>query len=151
MKLNVKFYQKKIEIAVANGETTYYYSDLMYIKYDEPYCWLHFIDGKKHKVEVSLKYLLENLPQRPFFRCNRAEVVNLCYYKGIQKEPPAIFLENEAKSDIVKFRLSVRNISSFKSKKAGLTCISPPCRVHNNGNSSDQDLYCIVPKLTDKK
>jgi len=149
MKYKIKFYRKMMEISVTNGEITYYYSDLMFVKYDEPYCILHFADSAKHRVEVSLNYLLENLPKKPFFRCNRTNIINICYYGRYQEKPPILFLKNGTQ-----FILSVRKISDFKKQKANMDRISPPCpscKVCNSKNCPDYNTFCISSKLMEDK
>ena len=133
MRHKIKFYCKKMEISVIHGEITHYYSDLMYVKYNEPYCYLHFTDDTKHKVEISLKYLWGNLPMNLFFRCNRATIINICYYKRYQKRPPILVMEDDAE-----FRLSLRNIADFKKQKAIISCISPPCIACKNENCQNR-------------
>ena len=132
-----------MEVATDEGEVSRYYSDLMYVRYDAPHCWLHFICGAKYRVEVSLTWLLAHLPELPFFKCNRAEIINICYYKEYRKNPPMVILEND-----VTFELSVRNIYDFKKRKNNLQCISPPCAVcvvcedHN----CSENLFCLPTK-----
>lgn len=144
MSLHIKFYRRKMEISVENGVVARYYGDLMYAKYDDPYCWLHFSgDAKKYRVEVSLSYLLENLPHQPFFRCNRTDMINICHYAGYQENPAIVIMEDGAK-----FRLSFRHIALFKKQKAGLIRISPPCTPCydcENKSCPDFGLFCIAP------
>ena len=123
MKPKVEFYRSKIVMPTKNGEVAHYYNDLMYIKYKDSYCWLFFSGGEKYTVDISLAELLKKLPQKPFFRCNRTEVVNLCYYSEFIENPAVVILEDGSE-----FSLSVRSNKGFKKKKDNLRYYSPPCR-----------------------
>jgi len=103
MKPKIEFYRNKIVMPIKNGEVASYYSDLMYIKYKDSYCWLFFSGGQKYSLDISLAELLKNLPQKPFFRCKRTEVVNLCYYSEFRENPAVLILEYGSE-----FSLSVR-------------------------------------------
>ena len=145
MKPAIKFYFRKMEILTDNGAVARYYSDLVYAVLDDlNNCWLHFVDGVKYRVEVSLLYLQHNLPTKPFFRCNRTSIVNLCYYVEYMERSAMIIM-----SDGASFRLSVRNIKSFKKQKDGMTRISPlcpPCLKCNNEGCPDFGLFCLRPE-----
>ena len=143
MKSEIKFYRRKMIIPTSNGEVACYYSDLMYAKYEDPYCWLHFFGGAKYTVEVSVTCLLKSLPEKPFFRCNRTDIINLCYYAGYEDKSAMVILE-----DGTKFRLSVRKYTDFKKQKADLKRISPPCYPcsdSKNENCPDFRLFCVTP------
>ena len=130
-----------MEIKTYNGVVARYYSDLMYVKYEDPYCWLFFADDDKYKVEVSIKYLFENLPQKPFFRCNRTSIINICYYAEFDK-----YLSQLIMDDGTKFELSFRKDEKFKTQKADLKRISPPCPLCvscKNEKCSDFWLFCL--------
>ena len=142
-KPKIKFYRRKIEILTDDGEVACYYSDLMYVKNKNPYCWLHFSGGTKYKVEVSIRYLLKNLPQNPFFRCNRTGIINICYYNEYKDDPPTEIMDNGTE-----FGISVRNVANFKKQKASLKRISPPCPPCldcKNENCPDFWLFCLPP------
>ena len=141
MKPKINFYRRKIEILTDDGEVAYYYSDLMYVKYKDPYSWLHFSSGTKYMVEVSIRHLLNNMPQKPFFRCNRTIIINFCYYCEYKQSSASVIME-----DGTEFRLSVRNIANFKKQKASLKRISPPCPSCfdcKNENCPDFWLFCL--------
>jgi len=150
MKPKIKFYRRKIEISTNDGEIARYYSDLMYAKYKDPYCWLHFSGGAKYRVEVSIRYLLKNLPSKPFFRCNRTDVINICYYREYKENPAMLILDDGAE-----FGLSIRNNTNFKRQKALLKRISPichPCLENKNENCPDFLMFCLSPdQLTAEK
>jgi len=122
MKPKAKFYRRKIEVSTENGEVARYYSDLMYFKFKDSYCWLYFSGGDKYLVEMSLKNQLKKLPEKPFFRCNRTEVINLCYYAAYIENPATVVLENGNE-----FNLSVRPNKGFKKKMDSLKDFSLPC------------------------
>jgi hypothetical protein len=142
MKSKIKFYRRKLVIPTGDGEVVRYYSDLMYVKYEEPYNWLHFSCGAKYRVEVSVACLLENLPKNPFFRCNRTDIINLCYYAEYKESPSMVVLENGTE-----FKLSIRNITSFKKQKSELKRISPcpPCSDCKIESCPDFWLFCVSP------
>ena len=143
MKSKIEFYRSKIVMPTDRGEEARYYSDLMYIKYKAPYCRLYFSGGAKYLVEISLACLLENLPEKPFFKCNRTEIINLCYYGGYKENPMMVVLE-----DGTEFLLSSRNIAKFRKKRANLKFISPPCPNCPNCNKQscrDYWLFCKSP------
>ena len=143
MKYRIKFYHRKMEILTDDGEVARYYSDLMYATFEDPYCWLHFADGAKYRAEVSLLYLLKNLPPQPFFRCNRTSLINICYYVEYKKSRASIIM-----NDGTEFKLSVRNIANFQKQKTGLKRISPPCPPCSNCKNEscpDFGLFCLPP------
>jgi len=122
MKSKIQFYLRKIEIPVEGGEVARYYFDLMYVKYKKPYCWLYFSDGAKYIAEISVRDLMKNLPEKPFLQCNRTDIVNLRYYRGYDDDSMTVILEGGKK-----FGLSFCNLEAFKTKKANLKYLSPPC------------------------
>ncbi|MDR2233850.1 MAG: LytTR family transcriptional regulator [Tannerella sp.] len=141
----IKFYRSKLTLTTQQGNIAYYYNELMYVIYENAYCWLYFSDGKSYNVDVPLKYIMENIPQQPFFKCNRKEIINLCYYKEYQEYPSTVVLENEKT-----FKLSARNITPFKKKKAGLYRLSPLCPkcydCPENETCSDFQMFCLPHK-----
>ena len=126
------------------GEEVRYYSDLMYVKYKAPYCWLYFWGGSTFRAEIPLTFLLENLPEKPFVKCNRAEFINLCYYGGYNKNTLEIMIE-----DGTKIKMSTRNIAKFKEKKANLKYFSPPCPNCSNCNKQSCRNYWLFSIETD--
>ena len=125
MKPKLKFDCRKVAIITEKEEVTYYYADLMYATYIAPYWWLHFCDGSKHKAEISLEKLLENLPEKPFVKIHRTVLINLCYFsKCIEDEKGACTVIMEDKS---KHPLSYRNKKNFKKKKGNMITHSHPC------------------------
>ena len=144
MKSKVVFHRRKMEISKEKGIVARYYSELMYVRYTEPYCYLHFRDGVKYQLETTIDYLLKNLPKQPFFRCNRHEIINLCFFSEYKEEPFMVILE-----DGTGFKLSFRNVHAFKKQKTGMKCISPVCphcSECNNENCSDFWLFCQSPE-----
>ena len=141
MKTKIKFYRRKLEIPTYSGEVARYYSDLMYVKYEDPYSKLYFSNGEKYKAEVPLQYLMKNLPPKPFFQCNRSTIINICYYAEIRENPPRIIMD-----DGTELSLSVRNIAKFKHHKAGLKRISPQCHPSSdskNESCPDFGMFCL--------
>ena len=140
MKSKIKFCRRKFVIPIKSGEVALYYSNLMYAIYENPYCWLHFSGGEKYMVEVSVTELLKNLPIKPFFQCNRTDIINLCYYGSYEEEPSMVVLE-----DGTKFSLSIRRKPDFKKKKAELKRISPLCHPSSDSKNErcpDFGLFC---------
>ena len=136
-------------IPTNSGEIARYYSDLMYAKYKDPYCWLHFTGGDKLMADISATELLKNLPEKPFFMCSRTDIINLCFYGGYDEETATALLE-----DGTKFSLSVRRKSAFKEKKDGLKRISPLCHSssgNKNESCPDNGLFCVPTTSADDK
>jgi len=52
MKSKIVFYDQKMEIPTVSGFVVCNYDDLMYVIYDAPYCWLHFTENKKYKLDL---------------------------------------------------------------------------------------------------
>ena len=67
MKSKITFCRNKIIIHTSKGEEVRNYSDLMYVKYNAPYCWLYFSGGAKFLAEIPLCCLFENLPEKTIF------------------------------------------------------------------------------------
>lgn len=122
MKTKITFHDQKIEISDGKREVVFYYNELKYLHYDAPFCWLHFTDKSKYKVEASLQFMEVSLPSSYFFRCNRSIILNICYYKGLILSPPSIILQ-----DGNKFPLSRRKVDAFRSMKKNPPRIPPPC------------------------
>jgi len=105
-----------MEIPFKNGEVVLYYSDLIYAECDKPSCKLYFEGDKNiYSIEISLRQLLENLPCKPFFQCNRQNIINLCRYKSYNTKPPVIVMNNGKE-----LSLSFRKIAGFRRQKSGL-------------------------------
>ncbi len=122
MKTKIVFHDLKMEIPTETGEVAHFYGELMYVVYDRPYCWLHFTGNARYKIEASLKYLMDNLPQDAYIQCSRSVIFNICYYREYRKDPPVVIMD-----DGMAFNLSRRNVMDFKRQKNSLSRISPPC------------------------
>jgi len=122
MKPKISFYDRKMVIPIKRGVDACYYGELMYVKFDKPYCILHFTGSKKYKVEISLKEMMDNLPQNTFFKCKRSAILNICYFRSFSNNPPMITMDDGAK-----FELSKQNVQFFNQIKINFTRISPPC------------------------
>ena len=129
MKPKIKFHHFNMEILIENGEAIFDYADLMYVECDKPLCKLYFVNEETaYSVEISLKRLLENLPQNVFFQCNRQNIINICHYKKFTAKPPVIVMNNGKK-----LILSQRKLVAFRKQKACLQHISP-CSIENCPN-----------------
>ena len=122
MTSKIVFHNQKMEIAVENGADARYYSEMMYVIYDAPYCNLHFSDNTYYKVETSLQSIMDNLPDTTFFKCNRSVIINICCYKRYRMNPPMVVIDDDKE-----FSLSRRNIKDFIKMKNDLPRILPPC------------------------
>lgn len=144
MKPKITFHRKKMEISTDNGEVARHYGDLMYVTFKDPFCRLQFVDGVHYKVDISLKYLQENIPKMIFFRCSRTTIINICYYKEYQIDSATVRMD-----DGMVFKLSVRSIADFKKQKANIPRISPPCPPCpecTNVDCPDFGLFCLPPE-----
>ena len=121
MNSKIVFHDLKIEIADKTGFIVYYYGELMYIIYDAPYCWFYFADKTKYKIETTVQYLFDNLPE-VFFRCNRSSIINISYYKKF-----LINMNKLVMDDGKIFTLSRNNAIKFNTKRISLPRITPPC------------------------
>jgi len=141
MRREIKFYRLKMEIPFKSGEVASYFSDLLYVKYDKPFSMFYFTGEKTVLMaEITLKRLLDNLPEKPFFRCSRQIIINICRYRSFTVKPPLVVME-----DGTEFKLSYRNITAFKRKKAGLERLSPLCEscyTCKNHSCSDKLIFC---------
>ena len=149
MKQKVKFFRRKIEIPTPRGGVVRFYSDLMYVKYEDPYCWLYFVNGEKFKADITLKDLLKGLPAQPFFQSSRKVIVNLCFYTDYYDKPGAIIMQ-----DGETLELSVRNLPHFHKQKNSLKRISTPCQpclCCESETCSDHRLFCLTNDQLNEK
>ncbi|MDR1666496.1 MAG: LytTR family transcriptional regulator [Bacteroidales bacterium] len=118
---SIVFHELKMDISVRRGGRMYYYTDVLYVVYEKPYCVIYCKDEKKCLVYMPLGTMQSNLPGM-FFRCNRSVIVNLCkiarYDYG---KKPEITMENGQK-----FALAHRRKAEFKKHKTGITRITVP-------------------------
>ena len=122
MNSTIKFYDQTMEIPIETGKKVHYYGKLMYVRYEAPYCWLHFADNPKCKVEIALQEIMRNLPQYVFFQCNKSTIINLCYHTGYNTYTRTVIMD-----DGKRFELSRRKANVFKNMKEILPRLSPPC------------------------
>jgi len=122
MKSKILFHDRKMVIPIETGFIAHDYGELMYILFDKPYCVLHFTGNCKYWVEISLQYMIDNLPKSGFMKCKRSAIINICYYKNFRKIESEIVMEDGAR-----ISLSKQNISDFKLMIKCLPNISPPC------------------------
>ena len=122
MKSKIIFHDLKMEILVETGIIARYYGELMYVIYDAPYCWLHFTGKNRYRVVVTMKKLMDNLPNASFFRCKRSTIFNVCYYKEYVMAKSMVVME-----DGREFKLTRRNILNFNAMRNDISRISPPC------------------------
>ena len=119
-KSKIVFHDLKMEISVRDRVIARYYGELMYIIYDAPYCWLYFADNTKYNVEITMRHLIDNLPEA-FIRCNRSVIFNVCYYREYRI---ALFEVEMVDSRV--FILSRYNVLTFNERRTRLPRISPP-------------------------
>ena len=108
MKSQIVFYDRKIEIPTETGFVVRNYDELIYIVYDAPYCWLYFAGSKKYKEEVTLRYMMEHLPEGTFFECNRSVILNIHHCKEYRKDKATVVMEND-----MAFSLARRRVKDF--------------------------------------
>ena len=121
MKSKIVFHDLKMEILDDATTVARYYGELMYVIYEAPWCWLHFVDKTQYRVEVTLQYMMDNLPPA-FVQCNRSVLLNLCYYREVD-----YILLMVRMDDGKEFNLARRRMKAFKETKNNLRRISPPC------------------------
>ena len=122
MKSKILFHDRKMVIPIETGCVTHYYGELIYILFDKPYCVLYFTGNIKYRVETSLRYMMDNLPELGFMKCKRSVIINICYYKSFRKIVPEVVMEDGAS-----FKLSRQNVLDFKMMIKCLPNMSPPC------------------------
>ena len=124
MKEKITFYDRKMMIESDSGFDIHYYGELMYIKFNKPDFDFYFTGNKNYTIEISLQYMLENLPPA-FTKCKRSAILNLCYIRHFRKKnPPKIIMD-----DGCEFKLSRKNVPEIDAKIKRLSRISPPCPV----------------------
>ena len=101
-----------------------YYGELMYVKFDKPYCDLFFTKKRKYTVESTLKHLMDKLPEAAFLICKRSAVINLCYIRVIDRNPPMVEME-----DVAILELSDKNLKDLERMRSRLNDIAPPCPI----------------------
>ncbi|WP_106828185.1 LytTR family DNA-binding domain-containing protein [Parabacteroides pacaensis] len=119
MKSKILFYDQKIEITLKTGFVSRYYDELIYVVYENLFCYLYFSDNKKLKADITLKNMMKNLPETVFVKCNRNTILNLCYCREYDKTINKIIME-----DGEVFTLSRRNITDFNTKRKNLYHLS---------------------------
>jgi len=122
MKSKILFYERQMQIPVKSKIELRYYGELMYIIFDKPYCVMYFTKKRKYWVEVSLKEMMDNLPEAVFLPCKRSVIINVCYLKSLDKKNRMIELEDGSK-----FKLSKENVLACEEMMSRLTDLAPPC------------------------
>ena len=125
MKYRILFHERKMEIAISTGLVFRYYGELMYIIFDKPYCVLHFTGNTKYRVEATMQYVWDKLPDGMFLKCKRSAILNIFYCREFKKIPRLLIME-----DGMEIKLSQRNVSDFKymTGNFGLSnTFKPPC------------------------
>jgi len=92
-KQQIVFHDKEMDIPVTRGFVARQYDELIFIKYDTPYCQMNFTD-KMIAVEISLQEMLGNLPKPIFFACNRSFIINLYRVREYKKDTSLIVLKD---------------------------------------------------------
>jgi len=124
MKSIISFYDRKMVLPVRTGIITRYYGELICVTYDKPYCVLHFAHNTKYMVDVSLQYLMDNLPSSVFIFGNRSSIINICYCRELNRSELFAIMEND-----IQIRMSKKNVLKFIWLMNNMPCISPPCPI----------------------
>ena len=146
MKQKILFYDRNMVIQVNQKLITHYYGELMYIKFEKPYCHLFFTGKNNYMVEIRLQTLIDNLPAAAFFKCKRSTIINLCYYKRFQKNPPIVVMADGKEID-----LSKNNVPEFESRIESLPSLIPPCAdcyTCPTADCENQALFCRRKKIS---
>ena len=122
MKSKIVFHDLKMEIRIETGVISRYYGELMYIIYDAPYCWLYFTGRNRYRIIVTMKSLMNNLPEASFVRCKRSVILNVCYYKEYDHTKSMVIMEDDRE-----FKLTQPNIMKFNTIRNKIPHNSPPC------------------------
>ena len=122
METKIVFYDHKMVVHSKSKKVAYYYCELKYVKYEKPYCTLHFKNHPTCWAEISIKTMIEHLPESAFLMCKRSAIVNLCHLGSFDNSPPTIVME-----DGVKFPLSRANTADLSCKLEKIEDISPSC------------------------
>ena len=136
-----------MEVPTQTGEAIYLYSDLVFATYENLFIKLYFTDGMSYKVEMSVKQLLQNLPQRAFFLCSRNTIINVCRYRSYDALEYEILMDNGMKVNV-----SSRKMTAFRKHKYSLPTMSLPCANSDtcvNENCPDRLLFCSPEKPDD--
>jgi hypothetical protein len=120
MNYNITFYRWGIELDSKHETHFYFYSEIMYVIYDTPYCFIHCLNNgiqEKYTLKTSLKKFASNFPA-VFFQNNQRNIINTYYLRSI-------FENKIVMSDGKLFGLSRRHVSELKEHKIMLEKI--PC------------------------
>ena len=124
MKPKIVFYDRNLSIPDKSKCKIFYYGELMYIKFDKPYCIFYFTKKRIHWIKVSLKEIADKLPEAVFLKCQRSVIINLCYLKGFDKNPLMVEMV-----DGTKFELTKQNRVELDLMLGRLKDIAPPCPI----------------------
>lgn len=105
---------KRISINTRTSEHLLRPNEIIYITADGPYSDFHLLSGKTICASLSLKSLLDILPDYMFFRISRSTIINTNYLNEINHKERTCHLmpkEKEVVLDISKNRL--QNLKSF--------------------------------------
>ena len=120
MKSKIVFYDRTMTIPVKSGIVNLFYGELMYIKFEKPFCILHFTKSRKYWVEISVREMMAHLPEAVFLKCKRSAILNLSYLKGCYDHPPTIVM-----ADGERFSFSKQNVLNFQMMSSRLHDLSP--------------------------
>ena len=139
MKTKIEFYDLQMLIFRKSEKVTHYYGELMYIRYEKPYCHLFFADKHNSWIEMSITTLMDYLPDSVFLMCKRSTIVNLCYFKRLTYDPLTIEM-----SDGEKFAISKANALDFNLMIETIQELSPSCPdcFACKPDCKKQPLYC---------
>jgi len=145
MKKNIVFHDLKMEFPAQTGKVVrIYYSELMYVSYNAPYCKLVLIDKSAYNVESPLQYLMDNLPEYAFFQCNRSTILNLCCCRAYNLSTSMVVMENGNE-----FKLSRRKVKEFMTMKSQprVSTPCPGCDAYKNEEEKCKKVLCRIKKL----
>jgi DNA-binding LytR/AlgR family response regulator len=114
------FHDFKVEIIEGMKGYVYYYGDIEYITYDNPYYKVHCIGNKSHYISCPLYKLLEILPD-VFFQSNKSVIINLSRMKSYDYKTMKIVMDDE-----YTFSLSSRRKDNFMKLKESIVYLTAP-------------------------
>jgi len=118
----ITFHEKKMVIPNGADIVVRYYEELMYVIFDKPYCLLYFFGNSRYRVEISLKYMMEKLPENTFIQCKRSSILNINYFKEFKRRERIVTMVDGSE-----IKLSKRNLPEFIWKLNNMPRISPTC------------------------
>jgi hypothetical protein len=112
MNVNIVFYRWGVELSSKHETHFYFYSEIMYVIYDTPYCYVYCLNTgilEKYTLKVSLKKIASDFPAI-FFQISQNSIINTYYIRSIVEN---ITVMNDGKP----FELPRRHVSELKQHK----------------------------------